>query len=217
MQNRNVWRWNGSRTLNGLILTDIRQRDRLVKQRNRRSDYKKLRNEIVSKIRKAERSYIKKQVEESVGDIKKHWDVLKKVINKTNNKEDITTEFLYEGSWVRDNQQNVINMSNYLSNIGRLTNETVGPTNTSAYHLLQKNIARNEHTLLLSEVDAEDVYEVCKNMTPKTSSDPHGFKQNVILSDADIISHVISHLVNCSMKAGKCPHTYQLIGSYFRF
>ena len=41
-----------------------------------------LNNEIVSKIREAERSYLSKRVQESVGDIKKHWDILKKIINK---------------------------------------------------------------------------------------------------------------------------------------
>ena len=69
------------------ILADIRRRDRLVKAKDRREDYKKLRNDLVKRIRKAEREYLNSQVENSVGDIKKHWEVIKKVTNKTNNKE----------------------------------------------------------------------------------------------------------------------------------
>ena len=64
--------------------------------------------------------------------------------------------------------------------------------------------------MLLNDIDAEDVFEVCKNMTPKTSLDPHGLKQNIILNDADILSPVMAHLVNCSMKAGKCPENSKL-------
>ena len=54
------------------ILADIRRRDRLAKIKDRRSDYKKLRNDIVAKIRRAERDFLHRQVQQSVGDIKKH-------------------------------------------------------------------------------------------------------------------------------------------------
>ena len=45
------------------ILADIRRRDRLSRLKNRREDYKKLRNEIVSKTRRAEREHICQQIE----------------------------------------------------------------------------------------------------------------------------------------------------------
>ena len=54
------------------ILADIRRRDRLAKKKDRREDYRKLRNEIVSKIRRAEKEYLKAQIESSIGNAKKH-------------------------------------------------------------------------------------------------------------------------------------------------
>ena len=192
------------------ILADIRRRDRLVKLKNRRTDYKKLRNEIVSKVRKAERSYLAKQVQDSVGDIKKHWNILKKVINKTDTKDDVTSEFLVDGMWIKDNQQNATRINAYFASIGRETNESVGQTNLSAYHLLQTNKARNEHFLPFNKVYARDIIEVCKLMTPKTSMDPHGLKQSIILDDAEILAPILCHLVNSSMKAGKCPQNSKL-------
>ena len=78
------------------ILSDIRKRDRLCKIKGRRDEYKKLRNEIVSKIRKAQRSHFEKQIQDNIGDIKKHWKILKGVINKLSNKRDITTDFLLD-------------------------------------------------------------------------------------------------------------------------
>ena len=66
------------------LLADMRKRDRLAKIKDRRADYKKLRNEIVAKSRKARKEYINKLVIESMGDIKKHWLILKEAINKTN-------------------------------------------------------------------------------------------------------------------------------------
>ena len=192
------------------ILADIRRRDRLAKIKDRRSDYKKLRNDIVAKIRRAERDFLHRQVQQSVGDMKKHWKILKNAINKTNNKEDITTEFLFQGQWIKDHQSNANYFNHYLANIGRETNESVGSAKLSSNHYLQKSKVRNEHSIFLSPVTAEDVLDVCKNLTPKTSMDPSGFKQSIVLQDADILAPVLAHLVNCSIEAGVCPSNSKL-------
>ena len=65
------------------ILADIRRRDRLVRDKNRREDYRKLRNDIVKRIRKAEKDYLRTQVDSSVGNIKQHWNIIKKVTYST--------------------------------------------------------------------------------------------------------------------------------------
>ena len=95
------------------ILSDIRRRDWLLKIKDRRNDYKKIRNEIVSKTRRAQRSYFQKQIQESVGDIKKHWKIVKNATNKKNNKTEITTDFLYQGQWINDPLTNANNFNQY--------------------------------------------------------------------------------------------------------
>ena len=192
------------------ILADIRRRDRLSKIKERRRDYQKLRNEIVSKCRKAERDYLKMKIQESIGDTKRHWKILKSTINKTSNKEDVTTEFQYQDSWIKDSLTNAQNMNHFFASVGRETNESVGPSrNTSAYYL-HKYKERNLNSIFLSEVTTEDVKDVCKNLNPKTSSDSSGFKQNIVLQDSDILAPVICHLVNCSMETGICPSNSKL-------
>ena len=64
------------------ILADIRRRDRLARIKTRKDEYRRLRNEIVSKIRKAEREYLQEQIENSIGDIKKHWNVISVILEK---------------------------------------------------------------------------------------------------------------------------------------
>ena len=66
------------------ILRDMRRRDRLTKLKHRRAEYKSLRNDIVSRTRKAETS-LQPQVQDSMGDIKRHWKILRGTINKSNN------------------------------------------------------------------------------------------------------------------------------------
>ena len=127
------------------ILSDIRKRDRLARQRDRREEYKKLRNERVGKIRKAEKTYLYSKIEENVGNIKQHWNVIKKVANKTNNKEETMTAFYYKGSLVEDPQANAENMNEYLANIGKETNESVGTPKKSAPRYMKQHSERNQH------------------------------------------------------------------------
>ena len=187
------------------ILTDIRRRDRLARLKNRREEYRKIRNEIVGKIRKAEKEYLRAQVDNSVGDIKKHWDIIKKVTNKTNNKEETATAFFYKGSLVEDPQANVDNMNEYLANIGKDTNESVGAPSQTATSYLKKHSDRNQQELQFHDISPADIIEVCKKFTQKTSCDVSGMQQNIILSDIELLAPILAHLVNMSQKTGIFP------------
>ena len=44
--------------------------DRLAKMKERQAEYKKLRNEIVAKLRKLEKDYFRKKIMDSIGNIK---------------------------------------------------------------------------------------------------------------------------------------------------
>ena len=187
------------------ILADIRRRDRLAKKKDRREDYRKLRNEIVSKIRRAEKEYLKAQIESSIGNAKKHWKVLRDVTNKTNNKAETVSAFYYKGALVEDPQENAENMNEYQANIGRETNESVGPSNCSASSYLEQHKERNIHEMLFHDVSPSDIIEACKKFTPKTSCDATGIQQNIVLSDIGILAPVLAHLVNVSQSTGVFP------------
>ena len=86
---RNSRRYKREPWMTDEILADLRRRDRLARNKNRRADYKKLRNEIVKKIRKAEKAHVGLRIQNSIGDIKKHWKILRETINRKNNKEEL--------------------------------------------------------------------------------------------------------------------------------
>ena len=187
------------------ILADIRRRDRLSRKKDRRDDYKRLRNEIVKKTRKAQREYLKQQIEGSIGNIKKHWKVIKTATNKSNDKTQTVTAFYYKGTLENDQQKNAENMNEFLSCIGKQTNESVGASKNSAASYLEKHTARIDQELLLEDISAAEVAHICKSFTPKTSCDADGIQQNIVLSDVGILSPVLAHLVNVSQKTGVFP------------
>ena len=77
------------------LLQLMKKRDRLAKVKDKRPEYKRIRNEIVCKTRKARKEYLTKQVKDNVGDTKQHWQIVRDAIGKSNNKTEITTKFYY--------------------------------------------------------------------------------------------------------------------------
>ena len=145
------------------------------------------------------------RIKESMGNIKMHWTMVREVTDKTNNKEDITTSFHYEGRWVENAHENAENFNKYLANIGKETNENVGNPKNPAQHYLTKHSQMNQNSLLLSDVSSQDILDACKKFTPKTSTDPNGFQQSIVLQDVNLLAPVLAHLVNCSQRSGIFP------------
>ena len=187
------------------ILKKIKKRDRLIKQKERRNDYKQVRNEIVSDCRKAERSYLKKKISECWNDVKGHWNILKKVMGKINDKSDIPTAFQCGDTMISDKKEIANHMNDYYSKVGPDTNRSVGQSSKGPNFYLEKNKARMMETLMFEEFDINQVIEACRQINPKTSCDAFGLQQKVVLSDMDILAPIFTHLINCSVSAGIFP------------
>ena len=52
---------------------------------------------------------------------------------------------------------------------------------------MKQHSERNQYELLFSDITPEDIIEVCKKFTPKTSRDTSGIQQKIILSDVGLL------------------------------
>ena len=59
-------------------------------------------------------------------------------------------------------------------------------------------------------IASEEIIEVCKKITLKTSTDAYGFQQNIVLNDVNILAPVIAHLVNKSQDEGIFPENAKI-------
>ena len=183
----------------------MRKRDRLLRLQGRRHDYKQIRNEIVSDCRKAERDYLKRKISESWNDIKEHWNILKRVMGKTNDKSNYPTAFKIDDIWT-ENKNDICNgMNSYYSKVGPDTNRSVGHSQRDAMYYLKKNKLRATETLMFEDFDYKQVLEACKQINPKKSCDAYGLQQKIVLNDMDLLAPMFAHLMNCSIAAGTCP------------
>ena len=83
-----------------------------------------------------------------MGDIKRHWAVIKQVTNKTNNKDEVTTGFYYSGKWVENDQENADNFNDFYAKVGKETNQSVGQSTNDAQHYLNKHV-RTRYSLVI--------------------------------------------------------------------
>ena len=70
---------------------------------------------------------------------------------------------------------------------------------------MKQHSKRNQHELLLQDISPDDIIEVCRKFTPKTSCDASGMQQKIIPSDIGLLAPVLAHLVNISQKTGIFP------------
>ena len=191
--------------MTGDILRKMRKRDRLVKNKSRRDEYRRLRNEIVNDCRKAEKNYYKSKIADSWNDIKGHWDILKQVMGKTNNKNEIPEAFKVNNSWVTDKQTIANCFNDFYSRIGLETNESVGQSNMTSDHYLGKSKERSNIEMLPTTFTDNDVTEAYKMLNTKKSEDAYGLSQKVVIHDMDILTPMFTHLANLSLSNGICP------------
>ena len=187
------------------ILKKIRRRDRLAKNPNRREDYKRLRNQIVKDCRKAEKNYINNEIQKNINNIKEHWNILNRVMGKTNNKLDLPSAFYHDNTWITNTKQNATHMNTYYANVGPDTNKSVGNSKESSDFFLNKFCTRNSEKLPEYKFSEDDIRNACNQIRKKRSCDLHGFSQAVVLSDIDILSPIMTHIANCSLEKGVCP------------
>jgi hypothetical protein len=192
------------------IMKDIRKRDKLVKIKSRRKEYKNLRNQIVKNSREAEKDFIKDKIKENWNNMKEQWKVINNVTGKLNNKTEIIDCFLHDGKWVEDVGENAENFNRYYANVGKATEGEIGPGRKSPSSYLGNHCLINPEKLLFSENVGQDVIKACEKMKKKTSKDPFGFAQSEILNDIDILAPVIAHLMNKSQETGICPQNSKI-------
>ena len=187
------------------ILKKMRKRDRIVKLNGRRNDYKKLRNEIVNDCRKAEKNYYKTKIAESWNDIKGHWDILRKVMGKTNNKNELPKAFKVNDAWITDKQNIADSFNSYYARVGPDTNESVGQSKKTTDYYQDKNQNRNTEEISTTVFSEDEIIDACKMLNPKKSYDAYGFSQKIVLQDIDVLAPMFTHLANCSLATGSCP------------
>ena len=192
------------------LLNDIRKRNRLIKQKNKRTQYKTLRNDIVKKKRKAEREYFANKIQENWNNIRGLWKILKQTMNQMSDKTGLPATFLVNGKWINDKNENAENMNLFFAQVGPSTKSSIPKSRKKHSHYMEKNQAKNIYSLMTADFDEDEIIDVAKKINKKMSKDAYGIAQSVLMHDIEFLAAPITHLMNCSLKKGICPDSSKI-------
>ena len=145
------------------ILNDIRKRNKLAKFKEKATEYKRLRNDIVKRKRRAEKDYYAKKIQDCWNDIKGMWDVLKSAMNQVSDKTSLPTAFLEGGKWVHDRKDNAENFNKFYSNVGPKVNSSIPSSKKPAKEFLEKSQAKNSYSIFTPNFNEDDIIMAAKS------------------------------------------------------
>ena len=187
------------------LLRDIRKRNQLVKHKDKLSEYKKLRNDIVKRKRKAEKDYYATKIKENWKDLKGMWGILKMAMNQVSNKNSLPTAFNHDGKWINNKKVNAENFNDFYSKVGPKANASIQRSQKAAEHFLEKHQDKNTYSIFTPTFREKDIILAAHKLNRKTSTDAYGVSQAIMLDDIEFLAKPMSHLMNQSIATGICP------------
>ena len=118
------------------------------------SEYKKKRNDVLSKIKNSRNNYFKDFFESHKSDIKKTWQGIKNIVNVNKKQSTLPTKLLYKNK-THDNDDDIAKRFNtFFTNIGNTVEEKIPTTET---HFSQFLHNKPQNSLFLQPVTEAEV------------------------------------------------------------
>lgn len=196
------------------LLRSIRFRDKLYKRmiktpkdtvmhltlKNNLVNYNKILKKLIKDARKA---YYESCFSKFKHDVRKTWDTIKTVINKTGNKKDFPNFFLINGQYVSDKKIIADEFNKYYVNVGpKLASEIHTPPNCSFKDYLPSPVG---YEFSFEKVNDQIVSKIIESLKPKSSTGIDGISNNVLKFIKNEILHPLTLIINQSIENGIFP------------
>ena len=204
---REPWMTSGllksSRKLDRLHASSLHSQDgsdRKIKYLNYRNAFSKIK-------RKAKFTYYNTALEETKDNSAKQWKILNKIIGKVNNKKDLTSIFLVNGTLTDDKNQISNGFCQYFTN--------VGPEFANRIPQAQKNYmdymnGNHSASLFMSPTSPDEIIKILDNMKPKKSSGHDGISGWLLKKMKACLSLPLTIVINKSIESGDVPDSMKL-------
>ena len=159
-KNRNPW-------INNELRNDIKLRDNLFQMKRKNptpeniANYKKHKNENLSRQRKAEREYYRDQFEIHKNDLKKSWNIIKDIIGKENKHTSKKhTTFLINNHYITDTQTIANSYNDYFINVGStLAKNIISDIDPLSY------VLHNETCIHIPEINIHEIISIVSSLS----------------------------------------------------
>ena len=162
-----------------------------------------MKNKVGCRLRKTKQEYFTKKIEDSKGDLKNTWKILRQVIGKGNSATTID-RIKYEGNEIRDEQQISDACNDHFVSIGDKLSGNIAQIQLSAKETLRSFKAlSSKPKFTFKLVTPIQVYDILKKLLNSKAAGIHEIPNKILKACCDMISPHLSKIFNISFMT-KC-------------
>ena len=163
--------------------------------------YKKFRNILTSILRKKERDYYNDRIDAYKANLKKTWDLLKRIINKKRKQSNTITSITLNGNKITDPSDICNKFNNFFVNIGHELDKKIPISTKDPISFMKGNYT---DCLYLRPCNSEEIAQIINNL--KNCATGHDEFPSVLLKrNLTLVKEPIMHILNLSLASGVFP------------
>ena len=162
--------------------------------------YKEFNKTVVHSLKRAEKEYYAELFEKYKCNLKKSWQLIRRLINK-NKQGSIQSTFKYKGKDITDKFEIAEHFNNFFINVGPSTAAKIPRSNHDPSHYMKGNYSMSFY---VTPVTQEEINMIIKNLKD-SSSGWDEFSAQVIKSAHLFLTEPLVFICNLSLSTGKFP------------
>jgi len=152
--------------------------------------------------RRTKATYYENILQENKHNIKKTWNILKRLIGKTNDKSGLPNTFQVNNTPINDRQETSEAFNNFFSKIGLQTSQNVPKVNKNFKSFMPNPVSKS---IFLDPVLPSDIVNITNKLKSKSSVGHDGISTKLLKATIDEITNPLTHIINRSFETGIVP------------
>ena len=215
---RSPWITNG-------ILKSMNHRDYLYKKFTLENDpsikltlknsYNVYRNRIIALLRVSKKQYFSNYFEEHNTNIKKTWEAIRNIINVSKKSSTKINKIIHNNQHITENKGIADTINTFYTNIGSSIEAKIPHSKKSFQEYIGNS---NFSSICLNECSLEETTKLINNLNVSKSCGPFSIPTKLLKEFSNILSPILTVLVNKSLKEGVFPNLlkYALVCPFYK-
>ena len=163
---------------------------------------------LKNNIKIAKKSYYDFRFNKCKGDIRKTWQSIKEVLNKTKQKSNFPNSFKINGEIVTDKQTIANNLNKYFAEIGSNLAAEINPTESNEFQNYLRTPCIQKFSF--KSVTIDTVNKIIDSLKPKTSCGHDGISTKLLKDMKAEVSKALTLIINQSIATGIFPENMKI-------
>ena len=159
-------------------------------------------------IELAKRLYYTRKFNKSINDIKKTWDVIKRITNRMMTKKQLPSFFNLNGKIITGKSEIANKFNEFFTNIGPTLATNINTNQNKTHHAILT--APTEKRLNLIQINEAEVIKIIQQLPSKSSCGKDGMSTNLLKSIKHGISKPVTLIINQCLPNGIRPNKLKL-------